>query len=67
MHVLKTLLNYLKYYRMVKGQICALTDQALNEYDIVLKEKNQLDMEQESIKQQSQNVSKFSKLHFLNY
>lgn len=63
-HVLKMLLNYLKYYEMVKKEVTGEAKDVLNAYNTVLEEKNKLDMQHETIKQRSQRVSERQSLSY---
>lgn len=57
-HVLKMMLNYLKFYEMSKKEICARAQTKLGEYNRVLSEKNDLETKIETSKQRREKIDR---------
>lgn len=55
-HVLKMLFNYLKYYDMVKKDVCNTANGLIAEYDQALNENNKLVVKIKTIKKQTAQV-----------
>lgn len=55
-HVLKMLFNYLKYYEMVKQNICETANEALKSYNDALTTNNALQIKNETAKKRAEKV-----------